>query len=160
MTQRNVFGLVLLLSAPILGAAPDPTILTLWPGYTVALPAGHCVEVSRGPDFKVLYFRDQSAPKHPILVGLYAGHNPREPECGKSTARQWTANDLSFRSERGSDGCAEFAVADTKKPERGFLHIWFGPGSKDHPQVAEDLVASIRPAPLPVDHPSDLPACK
>jgi hypothetical protein len=160
MAQRSVFGLALMLSVGSLSAAPQPTVLTLWPGYTVALPGDHCVEVSRGPDFKVLYFRDQSAPKHPILAGLYAGHNPREPECAEATARQWTASGLSFKSARGTEGCAEFLVQDPKNPERGFLHIWFGPGSKDHPQLAEDLVASIRPAPPPFDHPSDLPACK
>lgn len=160
MVKRKVLPPLLLLFAPALRAAPDPTILTIWPGYTVGLPAGHCVQVSRGPDFTVLYFRDERAPKSPILVGVYTGHNPRDPECAKSTARQWTANGLSFKSVRNAEGCAEFAVEDLKKPERGSLHMWFGPGAKDHSDLAEGVVASVHPAPLPIEHPSELPACK
>ncbi len=160
MARKPSLAGILFLAASALRAAPEPTILTIWPGYTVGLPAGHCVQVSRGPDFSVLYFRDQRAPKSPILVGVYTGHNPRDPECAKSTARQWTANGLSFKSVRNADGCAEFGVEDSKKPERGFLHMWFGPGAKDHPDLGEGVVASVHPAPLPIEHPSELPPCK
>jgi len=159
MPRRSVLAAILLLATHVVRAAPDATTLTLWPGYTVALPAGHCVELSRGPDFDVLYFRDRSAPKGPILVGLYAGHNPKELECAKPTSRQWTANGVSFKSVRGSDGCAEFLVEDAKKPERGFLHIWFGPAARNNPPLAEGVVQSVRPAPLPVYRPDDLPGC-
>ena len=104
--------------------------------------------------------REQSAPKGPNLIGLYAGHNPEELECPKAETRQWEANGLSFKSARGSDGCAEFLVEDPKRPERGYLHLWFGPVAKDHPQAAEGVVASIHPSSLPVYRPDDLPTCK
>jgi len=152
-------ALCLAASGPTPAAGPAPTTLTLWPGYTINLPAGYCVTVSMGPDFRTLYFRDPAAPKSPILVGLYAGHNPREPECDKPKVREWTAEGLAFKSVRGPDACAEFAVHDPKKWERGVLHLWFGPGAKDHPQLAEGVIASIHPAQLPVE-PTDPPACK
>ena len=156
---RYIFAPVLLLAAGAPTNLP-PATLTLWPGYTIGLPAGHCVELSRGPDFDVLYFRDQKSPKRPILAGVYAGHNPKELECANAKTRDWSADGLSFKSARGSEGCAEFLVQDPKKPERGFLHIWFGPAAKDNPDLAEGVVSSVRPAPLPVTRPDDLPTCK
>jgi len=150
---------LLLLCASALRGVPDSTTLTLSPGYTVGLPAGYCVERSKGPDFVVLYVRDQAAPKKPVLAGIYGGHNPRQPECANGKTRQWTANGLSFKSARGSEGCAEFLVQDGKSSERGFLHLWFGPAAKDHSQLAESLIASVHPAPMPVN-PSEPPACK
>src|SRR5262249_53485212 len=129
-------------------------------GYTIARPAGHCVELSRRADFDIVDFHDQTAPKGPILVGIYAGHNPENLECSKPTTREWSANGLSFKSARGSDGCAEFLIQDPKKPERGFLHIWFGPAAKDRKDLAESVVTSIHPSSLPVYRPDDLPTCK
>jgi len=150
--------LSLLMAAPASGASA-PTVLTLWPGYTIGLPASHCVQVSQGPDFKVLYLRDAATPGTPVLLGIYEGHNPEEPACGKAVPKEGTANGLSVKSVRGDGGCAEFLFQDPKKPERGYLHMWFGPGAKSHPDLAEGVVASVRPAPLPVNA-SDLPLCK
>jgi len=134
--------------------------LTLWPGYTIGLPVNYCVNLSRGPDFDTLYFRDRGAPNAPLLAGLYAGHNPAEFKCIDPTSREWDAHGLHFKSVHNSGGCSEFQVQDPKKPERGFLHIWFGPAAKDHQNLAEGLVASVRAAALPVYRPDDLPICK
>jgi hypothetical protein len=147
------------LAASATRAAEIPTVLKLWPGYSIELPAGHCVQIDRGPDFDVLYFRGGATEKDPVLIGLYTGFAPREPECPKPVTKEWDANDLSFKSVRGGDGCAEFGVKDPKKPERGYLHLWYGPGAKDHAQLAEGVLASIRPIPK-TDRPDDLPKCK
>ena len=162
VTPRKALALApaILLFAAVLRTSPESTLLTLWPGYTIALPATYCVELSRGPDFDVLYFRDSNVPKRPILVGVYAGHNPREFECSKAATRTWSNNGLSFKSARGSEGCAEFLVRDPEKPERGVVHIWFGPRAKDQPQLAERVVESVRRSSLPVYRPDNLPACK
>jgi len=143
--------------AALLAAA---TTLKLWPGYTIDLPPGHCVNLSRGPDFDTLSFRAIDPPSSPFLIGLYAGHNPEEPKCPKPAKKTWGDNDLSFTSVRGGDGCAEFSVRDPKTPERGFLHLWYGPAAKDHASLAEGVLSSIRPAPLPIYRPDDLPKCK
>jgi len=160
MIGLNRLGNAALIAVTLAGGAPAPTTLILWPGYTIELPANHCVSLSRGPDFDTLSFRDRSVPKAPPLAGLYAGHNPEELKCAEPTSREWDANGLHFKSVRGSDGCAEFQIEDSKQPERGFLHVWFGPGAKDHPQLAEGLVASVKPAKLPVYRSDDLPFCK
>ena len=158
MIRRLPFALLLLLAAAA-SAAEKPTTLKLWPGYSIELPAGHCVQLDRGPDFDVLYFRDEADPKGPILLGLYTGHNPEEPKCENGTTKEWNANGLAFLSVRGRDGCAEFAVSDPKKPERGAMHLWFGPAAKEHRSLAEAAIASIRPIPF-VERPDDLPKCR
>lgn len=160
MVSTTLATAVLILWTGALRAAPSAATVTLWPGYTIELPAGHCVELSRRVDFDVIYIRDPSAPKTPVLVGVYAGHNPENLDCANATVRQSSANGLSVRSARAPDGCAEFLVQDVKTHERGFLHIWFGPAAKDHPERAENVVASVRQAPLPVYRPDNLPACK
>ncbi|HEV8269333.1 MAG TPA: hypothetical protein VGR00_13900, partial [Thermoanaerobaculia bacterium] len=117
-----------LLLASLLVAADKVDSLVIWPGYVVGVPPGHCVAQQNGPDFHVLYFRDQS-PQHVNLVGVYAGHHPDfKPECKSPKSRKWTADGLAFESVRGADVCAEFLVHDTAN-ERGFLHIWFCPGA-------------------------------
>ena len=120
MLLRNIVTAVLILCAGALRAAPSPTTLTLWPGYIIELPAGHCVELSRGPDFDVLYFRDQGAPNAPILAGIYAGHNAKELECAKATARQWNANGLAFKSVRASDGVPSSSSETARRHREGF----------------------------------------
>lgn len=151
---------LLLLPAVVVAAAGPAKPLVIWPGYILALPPEHCVELSKGPDFDVLYVRARQASKDAILAGVYAGFAPSfEPECVKPTRRSWNANGLSFESVRGGDGCAEFLVQDPTKRDRGQLHIWFGPAAKEHPQLAERLVGSIRPAPMPVKDVTELPQC-
>lgn len=148
-------GFLLSLASSLATAAP-PTPLVVWPGYALDLPSGYCVELRRGPDFAVRYVR--SAPNSPVLAGIYAGHAPNfEPDCAKATKRSWTSNGLSIKSVRHGGECAEFLVSDPKKQERGFLHIWFGPDAKDHSQLAQRLVDSIRPAPSGSDSPEPPP---
>ena len=156
---RCLLSALVLLFPAAGGAADKPTTLKLWPGYSIELPAGHCVQLDRGPDFDVLYFRDEAAPKSPILLGLYTGHNPEEPKCENGKTKEWNANGLAFLSVRGTDGCAEFAVRDPKKPERGSMHLWFGPAAKERNSLAEAAISSIRPIPF-VERPDDLPKCK
>jgi hypothetical protein len=135
-----------------------PTSLALWPGYTVQLPADHCVALDRRVDFDLVYFHRSSDPKGPILLGIYSGHNPENLDC-TGAKKHWEANGLAFDSARGPGDCAEFLIQDPKKPERGFLHIWFGPAAKDHQRDAEAVVASVRMATLPVYRPDNLPLC-
>lgn len=143
-----------------LASADKPKGLVIWPGYVVDLPANHCVTRQNGPDFHVLYLKDRQSPKHVILVGIYCGFAPGfHPDCVKPASRTWKANGLSFQSVRSADGCAEFLVQDPANTQRGFLHLWFGPGAKEHAAMAEALVASIRPAPLPLKDVVDPPAC-
>lgn len=144
----------------ILVSADKPQAFVLWPGYVVELPAGHCVTRQNGPDFHVLYVKDRQSPKHAILAGIYCGFAPGfHPDCVKPASRAWKANGLSFQSVRSADGCAEFLVQDPANTQRGSLHVWFGPGAKEHAALAEALVASIRPAPLPLKDPTEPPAC-
>lgn len=153
--------LAALLLAPALVAAAGPAKpLVIWPGYVLELPAEHCVDLSKGPDFDVLYVRARRSSRDEPLAGVYAGFAPSfEPECAKPTRRSWNANGLSFESVRGSEGCAEFLVQDPTNRDRGKLHIWFGPAAKDHSQLAERLVASIRPAAMPVKDVTEPPQC-
>jgi hypothetical protein len=117
----------LLLTSALL-SADKPKSLIVWPGYILDLPPNHCVEMSNGPDFHVLYLHDQQSPKHVILTGVCAGFAPNfEPDCAKPAKRTWTANGLTFESVRSADGCAEFLIHDAAKSDRGYLHVWFGP---------------------------------
>jgi hypothetical protein len=150
-------GLLLSASSLALAAGPASKTLTLWPGYTIELPAGYCVDLSRRADFDLVYFRDPS--RKPVLVGIYAGHNPENLECKQPvTKKQWTANGLSLESVRNAE-CTELLIQDPKKPDRGFLHIWFGPDGQEHRDRAEGVISSIRPSSLPVYRPDDLPKC-
>jgi hypothetical protein len=143
-----------------LAAAPPPKPLVIWPGYVFELPPDHCIDLSKGPDFDLLYVRARRSSREAVLTGIYAGFAPSfEPECGKPTRRSWKANGLSFESVRGAEGCAEFLVEDPTNRDRGKLHLWFGPAAKNHPQLAERLLGSIRPAAMPVKDVSDLPQC-
>jgi len=158
VAQVSAAALLVWLALPSLAAAaPHP--LLIWPGYLIELPPGYCVGLSKGADFDVYSVR--SASEAPVLAGVYAGYAPSfQPDCEKPTSRTWTANGLSFESVRGTGGCAEFLVRDSTNTERGLLHIWFGPAAKDHPQLAERLVASVRPARMPVKDVTDPPQCK
>ena len=134
--------------------------LVVWPGYLLELPADHCVRTQNGPDFHVLYVCDRRAPKT-ILAGVYCGFAPDfAPACKNPAKRTWTANGLSFKSVRGAEGCAEFLVQDPSDARRGSLDIWFGPEARDHPNLAEALIASVRPAQLPLGDVPDPPACE
>ena len=149
-----------LLLAAALGATEHPTSVAVWPGYMVELPAGHCAELTKGPDFDVMRVRDRRAAADAFLVGIYAGFAPNfEPECARPTKRKWTSNRLAFESVRGLGGCAELLVRDPTNSERGVLHIWYGPGARSHGQLAERLVASIRPAPMPMKDATNPPPC-
>jgi hypothetical protein len=145
-------------SAPVIAAGPSPKTLTLWPGYTIELPAGYCVDLSRRADFDLVYFRDPS--KKPVLVGIYAGHNPERLDCAPPvTKKEWTANGFAFESARNGRVCEEFQIRDPARPERGYLHIWYGPDGREHSARARSVIDSIRAAPLPVYRPDDLPLC-
>jgi protein-S-isoprenylcysteine O-methyltransferase Ste14 len=150
-----------LVSVAAAQAAPAiPGALVIWPGYSVELPRDHCVDVHKGPDFDVLYVRQREAKTDDFLLAIYAGYAPHfAPECARPTSRKWTASGLSFESVRGAEGCAEFLIHDATSTERGLLHIWFGPGSAEHAQTAERLLASVRPVPLPVKDATSPPAC-
>jgi hypothetical protein len=138
--------LFLVVASPVAAASP-PTLAVNWQGYSLEAPAGYCVESRRGPDFMTRYLRLGGA-KGPVLVGVYTGHAPSfEPDCAQPVKRTWTQNGLSFQSVRGADHCAEFLVSDPHDRDRGFLHLWLGPDAKDHSELAERLVDSIRPAP-------------
>jgi hypothetical protein len=142
----RVHWLFLVVTGPV-AAAPPPPLVVAWQGYSLEAPAGYCVESRRGPDFITRYLR-LGGSKGPVLVGVYTGHAPSfQPECAQPTQRAWTRNGLSFQSVRGADRCAEFLVSDPNNGDRGFLHLWFGPDAKDHSELAERLVDSIRPAP-------------
>ena len=148
----------LLALAPLSAARCDSMVV--WPGYILDLPPNYCVSTDHGPDFRVLYLRDRQSSQHVILAGIYAGLAPDfRPDCTKPATRDWRANDLSFRSVRSSDGCAEFLVNDPASSQRGYLHVWFGPGAKAHPAMAEALIASIRPAPMPLESAPEPPSC-
>ena len=158
MITSSALAMLLLAAAsqPAAGAAT----LTLWPGYTIELPRGYCVVLERRADFDLVYFHDRHAPKGPVLVGIYAGHNPEDLECPKAAKRQWNANNLNFKSARNAAGCAEFLVQDLNTAERGFLHLWFGPAAKDHQDLARAVIASVHASSLPVYRPDDLPTCE
>ena len=154
-----VVAAFLTLSSPSI-AAVHPTLVALWPGYQIELPGGYCAKLSKGPDFDVLYVRERGAAEDAVLAGIYAGYAPSfEPDCVKPTTRTWVANKLRFKSVRGADACGEFLVEDPTNSERGKLHVWFGPAAKDHPQLAENLVSSIRPAAMPVADATNPPRC-
>ena len=148
----------MLAAASAFAADPGPKTLTLWPGYTIELPAGYCVDLSRRADFDLVYFRDPA--KKPVLVGIYAGHNPERLDCAQPvTSRKWTANGFAYESARNPEGCEEFQISDPAKPERGYLHIWYGPDGKQNGKRAKAVIDSIRPSSLPVYRPDDLPLC-
>ena len=148
------------LLAPVLLCAAKSDSMVVWPGYILELPPNHCFTTDNGPDFHVLYLRDRQSSQHVILAGIYAGFAPNfRPECAKPATRKWSANNLSFQSVRSADGCAEFLVNDPANTQRGYLHIWFGPGAKEHSQMAEALIASIRPAPMPLKDVPASPSC-
>ena len=152
--------LVLTLAASLSGASHFPTSVLVWPGYLLDLPAGYCADLSKGPDFDVLSIRQAGAADTQALAGIYAGFAPNfKPNCTKASTREWKSNGLSFKSVRGADYCAHFLVHDPTNSERGILHIWFGPAAKDHFQVAENLVASLRPATMPVKDATNPPPC-
>ena len=149
------------LLSTVLVSAEKPKSLVVWPGYVFDVPPNHCIETRNGPDFHVLYVRDQQSSTHVILAGIYLGFAPSfKPDCAKPVAKSWRANSLSFKSVRGDGQCAEVLVEDPAKTERGYLHLWFGPGAKEHAPMAESLIASIRPAPMPLKDVPDPPACK
>ncbi len=140
--------------------AANPTPVVIWPGYILELPPEYCVATQKGPDFDVLYVRERKLSPSGILVGIYCGFAPKfKPGCAKPAKKGWNAGGLSFRSVRGEEGCAEFLVQDPASSQRGSLHVWFGPGAKKHAALAEALIASIRPAPMPLKNPSVLPKC-
>jgi hypothetical protein len=157
MIVRVLLGVIVAFGTT--GDVAGQAAFTVWPGYDLQLPAGYCAKVQKGPDFDVFYVHERS-PNAPQLLAFYAGYAPNfEPECAKPSTREWTARTLSFKSVRGSDGCAEFLVHDPTNAERGFLHIWFGPGATDHPQIAESFLGTIRPARMPVKDGSNPPSC-
>ena len=154
-----VVALLALASSPS-SAADRPTLVALWPGYQIELPGGYCAHLSKGPDIDVLYVRERGAAEESVLAGIYAGYAPSfEPDCAKPTTRTWVSNKLRFKAVRGADACAEFLVEDPTNSERGKLHVWFGPAAKDHSQLAENLVSSIRPAAMPVADATNPPRC-
>ena len=159
MLGTTVTLALLLLASPISAATAPPTVV-LWPGYRVVLPAEHCIDLSRRVDFDLIYFHGVGDPDGPILVGIYAGHNPENLDCPKGDTKEWIANGLRFKSVRSNEGCAEFLIDDPATPERGYLHIWFGPAAKNDPKAAEAVISSVQPVPLPVYRPDDLPFCK
>lgn len=150
-----------ILLSTVLVSAEKPKSLVVWPGYILDVPLNHCVEQRNGPDFHVLYVRDQQSSTHAILAGIYLGFAPDfKPDCAKPATKTWSASGLSFKSVRGAGQCAEVLVQDPANTQRGYLHLWFGPGAKEHAQLAESLITSIRPAPLPLKDVPDPPACK
>jgi hypothetical protein len=143
-----------------MSAAAHRTLVTVWPGYTLELPSGYCAQLSKGPDFDVLYVRERGTPEDNVLAGIYAGYAPKfDPDCAKPTTRTWISNRLKLKSVRGPDSCAELLIEDPTNSERGKLHIWFGPAAKHHRQLAEDLVSSVRPAVMPVADATNVPPC-
>jgi hypothetical protein len=156
--KKVKLALLSLLACALPAAAAAPEALLIWPGYRLELPPGYCVGLSKGADFDVYTVR--SASGAPVLASIYAGYAPNfQPDCEKPTKRSWNANGLSFDSVRGADGCAEFLVHDATNSERGQLHIWFGPAAKEHAQLAERLVESVRPARMPVNDATEPPQC-
>jgi hypothetical protein len=136
------------------------TPLVVWPGYTLELPAGYCADLSKGPDFDVLYVRQSGGATAEVLAGIYAGFAADfQPDCVRPSTRTSRSNGLRVRAVRGADSCAEFLIDDPTSTGRGLLHIWFGPAARDHDQLAENLVSSVRPAHLPVADATQPPAC-
>lgn len=162
MRFRSVLvSIVAVLLSTVLASAEKPRSLVVWPGYMFELPPSHCIETRNGPDFHVLYLRDRQSSTHIILAGIYLGFAPSfNPDCAKPVTKTWSAHGLSFKSVRADGPCAEVLVQDPAHTERGYLHLWLGPGAREHMQSAESLIASIRPAPLPLKDVPDTPACK
>jgi len=104
MVPANALASLLLLLAALTQPVAGPTSLTLWPGYIIELPPGHCVALDRRVDFDLVYFHDRHTPKGPVLVGIYAGHNPENLACPKPDTRQWDANGLVYKSARSAGG--------------------------------------------------------
>jgi hypothetical protein len=160
MLRTTLAALLFFPFAAALVAAPAPKSLTIWPGYVLELPPGYCADLSKGPDFDVLYVWERGTSKDQVLAGIYAGFAPNfEPKCAKPTTRTWNADGLSYKSVQGTNGCSEFLVQDPTNRERGFLHVWYGPAAKDHAQLADRLVESIHPAHMPVPDATNPPPC-
>lgn len=158
-TVSLAIALVSLLPAARVRAG-NPTPVVVWPGYILELPPEYCVATQHGPDFRVLYVRERRLSPSGILVGIYCGFAPDfDPKCAKPVKKSWNAGGLSYKSVRGEEGCAEILVQDPANSHRGSLHIWFGPGARKHAPLAEALLASIRPAPMPLTNPAKLPEC-
>ena len=152
-----------LLAAALLlaGVSASPStsqIITVWPGYTLQVPAGYCVDVDNGPDFDVFFVRESAGDRHQ-LVGVYAGYAPSfQPDDSNPDTRHWNKSAVAFTSGRGEFAPIEYLVHDPSNSARGYLHIWFGPAVAAHPELEQRFIASIRPSPLPVV-PSDPPRC-